>query len=217
MGGMTQPARGDLRASDADRTLVEEVLNNAYVDGRLTRDELDERLGNLWKARTFNELTPLTEDLIPVGHQLAPVTQYSTPTSDAPVARIDTHNTTRATDTITAILGDHKRTAEWRMRENTNATTVMGTIKLDLTQAVLESPQPRVHVNCVMGDVILRVPAGVSISNHVSSLLADVSLKGLRPGPNPITITLTGFSLMGDVKVIGPDHVSFADRLFGRA
>jgi hypothetical protein len=63
--------RGLLRASHADRNQVIDVLKAAYVQGRLTKDELDARLGQTLAARTYAELAALTAD-IPPGTKLAP-------------------------------------------------------------------------------------------------------------------------------------------------
>jgi hypothetical protein len=52
-----------LRASDADRERVAEALNGAYVEGRLSKDELDERLDRTYDARTYADLDVLTGDL----------------------------------------------------------------------------------------------------------------------------------------------------------
>jgi hypothetical protein len=53
----------DLRASDADRERVAERLRAAGGEGRLTADELEERLETAFSARTRAELEPLTADL----------------------------------------------------------------------------------------------------------------------------------------------------------
>ncbi|WKN50270.1 DUF1707 domain-containing protein [Nocardioides sp. Arc9.136] len=58
-------ANSGLRAGDADREVVFRVLGDAYADGRLTREEHDERASRLPAARTFGELRPLLEDLVP--------------------------------------------------------------------------------------------------------------------------------------------------------
>ena len=58
--------RGHLRASDADREQVIAALRAAFIQGRLTRDEFDLRLGRALGARTYAELAALTAD-IPVG------------------------------------------------------------------------------------------------------------------------------------------------------
>jgi hypothetical protein len=60
------PGRGHLRASDADRERVVDTLKAAFVQGRLTRDELDLRTGLALMSRTYGELTAITAD-IPLG------------------------------------------------------------------------------------------------------------------------------------------------------
>src|SRR5690606_32514469 len=50
------PAAGGLRASDQDRNQVANVLSAAYAEGRLTREEHDERLEQAMSAKTFDEL-----------------------------------------------------------------------------------------------------------------------------------------------------------------
>jgi len=58
--------RGDLRASHADREQVIDVVKAAFVQGRLTEDELDARLALALASRTYAELAAVTADL-PVG------------------------------------------------------------------------------------------------------------------------------------------------------
>jgi hypothetical protein len=50
-------------ASDADRDIAADILCAAVGDGRLTLDELDERLGAALSARTVTELAALIADL----------------------------------------------------------------------------------------------------------------------------------------------------------
>src|SRR5829696_545942 len=58
----TVPA-DDLRASDAERERVVEQLRAHAGEGRLTIDELDERVGHVYAARTRRDLAALTRDL----------------------------------------------------------------------------------------------------------------------------------------------------------
>jgi hypothetical protein len=46
----------EVRASDADRDRVVDVLRDAVGDGRLTADEFDERLEAALSSRTLGEL-----------------------------------------------------------------------------------------------------------------------------------------------------------------
>jgi DUF1707 SHOCT-like domain len=64
--------RGGFRASHADREHVAELLKAAFVQGRLTKDEFDARLGRALVSRTHAELAALTADIHPglTGDQL---------------------------------------------------------------------------------------------------------------------------------------------------
>jgi Domain of unknown function (DUF1707) len=55
--------RGPMRASDADREQVIEVLKDAFVRGQVTKDELDARAGGALAALTCAELAALTADI----------------------------------------------------------------------------------------------------------------------------------------------------------
>ena len=54
---------GDLRASHADRERVIGTLKAAYVEGRLTEDELDARVGQVYASRTYAELAKVTAEV----------------------------------------------------------------------------------------------------------------------------------------------------------
>jgi hypothetical protein len=56
-------SRSRLRASHADREQVVDTLKEAFVQGRLTRDEFDSRVANALAARTYADLAPLSTDL----------------------------------------------------------------------------------------------------------------------------------------------------------
>jgi hypothetical protein len=69
------PSYAGMRASDRDRAVVHDVLASAYAEGRLDRDELDERTTSVNAAKTYAELLPpirdLTADAVPA--RFAPV------------------------------------------------------------------------------------------------------------------------------------------------
>jgi hypothetical protein len=54
---------GAMRASDDDRRRAQEVLNDAFAEGRLNQQEWDQRVGELAAAATYGELDRLTADL----------------------------------------------------------------------------------------------------------------------------------------------------------
>ncbi len=74
------PAHAPLRASDADRDRIHQVLATAYAEGRLDRLELEERTEAVVKARTLGELPALVSDLVPErGPALSPAARWRAP------------------------------------------------------------------------------------------------------------------------------------------
>lgn len=56
-------SKDHVRASDADREKVVDQLRLAMNEGRLSLHEFDERLQQVYAAKTYGELTPLLSDL----------------------------------------------------------------------------------------------------------------------------------------------------------
>jgi len=59
-GGELNPS---IRASDADRERVVEILRQHSVEGRITADEFEERMAAAYDAKTLGALAELTTDL----------------------------------------------------------------------------------------------------------------------------------------------------------
>src|SRR4051812_20204819 len=53
-----------IRASDRDRSVVQQELDEAYADGRLDRDEYDERSERARQVRFLGDLNPILNDLV---------------------------------------------------------------------------------------------------------------------------------------------------------
>ena len=75
------PSYAGMRASDRDRAVVHDVLASAYAEGRLDREELDERTAAVDAAKTYAELLPPIRDL----------TADAVPARFTPVATTDVH------------------------------------------------------------------------------------------------------------------------------
>jgi hypothetical protein len=67
-----RPDAAALRASDSDREVVHRVLADGYAEGRLTKDEHDERTSRAGAAKTLGELPPIIADLVPSVVRSAP-------------------------------------------------------------------------------------------------------------------------------------------------
>ena len=76
--------RADLRVGDADRQAVTAELQRHYVEGRITSEELGERVSQALQAKTFGDFVPLLQDLPPLvepqaAHEPDRYTHWMTP------------------------------------------------------------------------------------------------------------------------------------------
>ncbi len=76
------PQNPEMRASDQDREQFAEILRENYAQGRLTQEELNERLDAVYETRTLGGLQEITADLpahdlydlpLPAGQSSVPV------------------------------------------------------------------------------------------------------------------------------------------------
>jgi hypothetical protein len=85
-GDPAAAGRDLIRAGHADREQVIGTLQDAFVHGRLTRDEFDARTGRALIARTYADLAALTSDL-PPGLAAAGPARPPAPVRRRPLAR----------------------------------------------------------------------------------------------------------------------------------
>jgi hypothetical protein len=175
----------ELRVSDADREATVARLRHAGGEGRLTLEELAERVELADAARTRGDLDALTADL--------PAT--TAPAPPPPAAAKDRR-------WVVAILGGETRKGRWRPSRRTNAIAIMGGIDIDLREAELADGAEFLAIG-IMGAVSIVVPEGVSVE------MSGLALMGGNSGPddripplhNAPHVRVRAFSLMGGVVV----------------
>ncbi|WP_041789637.1 DUF1707 SHOCT-like domain-containing protein [Microlunatus phosphovorus] len=206
--GVGPLAGGNLRASDADRDQVTAVLSTAYAEGRITREEHDERLDQVMRAKTFDDLVPITSDLVPLS--AVPVQPLATNPVPAPVEvsttqfQIDTSRDS-GSDQLIAIFGGASRKGRWRMPKQSTAIALFGGIDLDLTEATFESTEIEITGFWCFGGMDIKAPAGIEVRDRTAGIFGGTDIKGLGdPVPGAPVITIKGVSLFGGVSVAGP-------------
>jgi hypothetical protein len=193
-------AGGHLRASDADRDQVATVLSTAYAEGRLTREEHDERIDQLMAAKTFDELIPITRDLVIVGTPSpVPATQ---PTSRF---TIETAGQESEPDRMIAIFGGVARKGRWRVRKNIQSLTLFGGTDLDLRNAIFEAPVVEISGFWCFGGLDIKVPEGIEVRDQTAGIFGGTDVRDIgEPAPGAPTLVIKGVSLFGGVSVHGP-------------
>lgn len=158
------------RASDADRDRVAEILRVAAGDGRLTLDELDERLGVALSARTRSELTALTADL----HEVA--------------------ERTRSKDLVrmTKSHGDIRRKGRWAVPREMEIRITAGDVTLDLTEAEITHDSLHIDIQLDMrGGLILVIKPGIVVdADDVTVSWGDIKVRDVTGPHVPVILNV---------------------------
>ena len=196
-------AGGDVPATSDDRTHAVALLNAAYAEGHLTADERDRRVVAVQSAATFDDLVPLTRDLMDIrAAGLATV---------APV--IDRTGAVDDTDSIVNIFSATNRTGRWRVRRRTSMLVCFGHVALDTTQAVFDAPEVEVSVALMFGGLDLIIPPGCEVHDSVGAIFGAVDRSKLAPPvPGMPVVNIRGFMMFGGVNVRHPKAYAKAHR-----
>ncbi len=193
MSELSGPADHSLmRVSDSDREQAAEVLREAAGHGRITMDELDERLELAYAAKTYGDLAAVTRDL-PQAGQVPGLAQR------APASRI---GGTAGAKFSLAIMSGARRAGRWVVPPAYVAVAVMGGVELDLREAQFSEPEVTIHAYTVMGGIEITVPEDVDVDVSGIAFMGGFDHNATGPGvPGAPRVRVLGFALMGGVDV----------------
>jgi DUF1707 SHOCT-like domain len=182
IGEPPEPASSpDLRASDADRDRVIDVLRAATADGRLTADEFNERMEAVLASRTFRELAPLTADLATTPAGRAPESAQA-----KDVIRIDQRG------------GSVQRTGRWVVPRRLEMHPSWCDVTIDFTDAVIM--HDTLHVDMKMRGGSLILVAGPGIVVDADSLATRYTDVIIHPPTEPSTPVRLRIDLVGRMR-----------------
>ncbi|WP_241968387.1 DUF1707 domain-containing protein [Streptomyces sp. ICBB 8177] len=187
-------AEADLRASDADRDRVAEILREALAEGRLTHEEHAERIDAAYSARTVGALEPLVRDLPAHQRQAAP--------RPAPAPRPSAAEPTsdEGVQSLVAVFGGATRKGRWRVGRRTNAFACFGGVEIDLTEAVFDRRETVIHTLAVFGGTDIKVPENVTLRCTGTGVFGGFDVETHEsPDPDAPVVVITGAALFGGV------------------
>ena len=175
-----------LRASHADRDQVVELLRVAAGDGRLSAEELDERLDRALTAKTYAELAALTADL-PATPGAAVVPPGAGAVSAPPKDLVRIH-----------VQGSSVcRDGRWVVPKELDVKVRGGAVTLDFTEAVITQPLLRITAEVRGGGLRLITKPGIVVD------AGDMSMHGggveLPEPPGPGVPVLLRVEISGSV------------------
>jgi hypothetical protein len=177
-GGDERPPARELRASHEDRDRVVELLRMAAGDGRLSAEELDQRLEVALTARTYGELTALTSDL---------------PAGPGPAAAAEPKDLIR----VEAHSGSARRDGRWVVPRRMEIRVTSGSVRLDFTEAVITQAVLRIDAEVTSGSLTLITKPGIVVdADEVSIRSGTVKV---RPPEGPEVPALLSIHVSGTV------------------
>ncbi|MFI1414937.1 DUF1707 domain-containing protein [Streptomyces sp. NPDC020707] len=207
----------ELRASDADREQVAEVLRDALAEGRLDMAEFEERLDATYKARTYGELEPITRDL-PAAGVVAPapaVSMVKRPgsavgTGDWAGRIVGGEGTSRWG---VAVMSGFERKGRWTVPRRFDCFAFWGGGVVDLREANFADGEVVVNCVAVMGGLNVVVPPGVEVVVRGIGVMGgfDHGQEGVPGERGAPRVVVTGFAFWGGVGV--ERKISKAERL----
>jgi Domain of unknown function (DUF1707)/Cell wall-active antibiotics response 4TMS YvqF len=177
-----------MRASDADRERVADVLRDAYAEGRLSPAEHEERISAVYAAATFGELLPVLTDLpVPAGTLPVPESRGVELVSHSAAYRalsIRPELAAQSDGDAVAVFGGFERRGRWVVPSALKAVCVFGGGELDFTEAQLTSQVTVLKVRCIFGGLDITVPEGMVVQNSVKAVFGGHS--------SPVTVEPLG-------------------------
>ncbi|MFB7507297.1 DUF1707 SHOCT-like domain-containing protein [Streptomyces broussonetiae] len=182
------------RASHADRDRVVEVLAAAAGDGRLTAQELDERVAAALSARTHGQLAVLTADL-PDEPGAAPVSVAKG------VVRIEQQ------------YASTTREGRWVVPRRLEIECAWGNLTLDFSDAVITHDTLDIDLDMCGG--VLRLITRPGMTVDAGSLSLGHSATRIRPARGPEAPVVLRAEIRGQLSM-GKLDVRPPRRWFGR-
>ncbi len=193
-----------MRASDADREQVADVLRQAASDGRLSLTELEERIEALYAAKTYADFEPVIRDLpgdLPLPPSAAIVRRAAAAPAPASSARVGGVPSSRSAKVVFSGL---QRRGDWVVPQHYRIKAVFGGADLDLRDATLESAEVEIDIKAVFGGVNIVVPPDIRVAvdgDGVFGAFNDDTTRGPQPGPGAPVVRVTGKAVFGGVNV----------------
>ncbi|WP_393078741.1 DUF1707 domain-containing protein [Streptomyces sp. LN704] len=192
----TRAADAELRASDADRDRIADILREALAEGRLTADEHAERVEGVLATKTVGELDQFVRDL-PAAHAAGATPAYTTAPNRPRLGAIPAE----ADENVVAVFSTAMRKGRWRAGRRLHVYAVFGSVEIDLSEAIFEYQQVAIKAISVFGNVEIRVPENVSLRSSGGGVLGNFEADTLDSGdPDAPVVYVEGLAILGNVE-----------------
>ncbi|MFF3324639.1 DUF1707 domain-containing protein [Streptomyces sp. NPDC002889] len=184
-------ADGAIRASDADRDRIADILREAMAEGRLDAEEHSERIDAVYRAKTVGELEPLVRDLP------ATTRRAAAPAEDLYGSELPTG----PAENLIAVFSSTTRKGRWRVGRRTNSFALFGNIEIDLTEALFGQRLTVINATSIFGNVEVRVPENISLRGSGTGIFGNFEVHTLEAAdPQAPVVVVNGYTIFGNVE-----------------
>lgn len=171
---------GDTQVLASEREARAARLSEGARRGQLTLGEYAERVAVLARARSAEDLDAAVAGIAETPAEAPPLRSW-----------------------LAGVLGGSEERGRWRLGRRLTILALFGGVKLDLRQAQIETPEPRIGIFAFFGGVEIAAPPGVPIALSGLSLLGGKSDE--RPAGAPLPgappVRVRAWAVLAGVKI----------------
>lgn len=191
---------------------VDKLIFN-YSHGVISNEAFERRLDQAMKSNSHQEIVDLVADLeMEVDEKYSATKEHQfTPNYDAP-------NSSDVMQ-VKSILGSDSHSGRWLVPQQINVLNVLGTVKLDFTDAVFQYQTIYLNIDNYLGTDDIYIPDNVNVICKATGILSTIENRSPSMAPKQApTIIIEGRSIIGTTTIkvkrtIQEKFVAFAEQL----
>lgn len=192
-----------MSSMEVDRERVIQALCSHYANDALTTQELEDRFAIANRATSPRELQELLVSLplLPARGRLLVPPPAASPLVPAP-SPASVVSATRE-KRIVAFMSEAKRSGEWVPGGLNVVRAIMGSVQLDLREALLSQGEIVFDVSAIMGEVKFTVPPGLRVECEGAAIMGEFDQLHLAgtDDPGAPLVRIHGSAIMGAVRI----------------
>ncbi len=202
----------DRPAEQVKEEVIETLIHN-YSHGIISNEAFERRLDAVIAANSNQERVDQVSDLSPAPDDT--IRRHKEQTFKVAYTNERVNNT----ENLVSILGNSDRSGIWDVPKEIRIFTLLGSSKLDFTNARFSSPRVTVKVFCLLGGDKIHVPEHVNIVSKAFCILGSVKNKAasIADQQSP-TVTIEGVVILSDLVIsvkqtVKEKFVAFANQM----
>lgn len=174
---------------------IDKLIYN-YSHMVISAEAFEHRLDQAMQSDDAQKIVSLVEDL-----PLTADTKYQSE-KESQFTPNYSHHVSNEDISLSSILGSNERSGKWLVPKEITLLDILGSTKLDFTDAIFQHQNVTINILCIMGSDKILIPENVNVVSKSHSIMGSVENKSAsiasRQAP---TITIKGKVILGSMVV----------------